>query len=70
MQPITFTSLTTATHGDLINGTGQSGMFSRVEIDSRSVKPGCLFWALRGEHHDGHDFLAEARIHGATAAVV
>jgi UDP-N-acetylmuramoyl-tripeptide--D-alanyl-D-alanine ligase len=34
------------------------------------VAPGCLFWALRGEHHDGHDFLAEARSNGAAAAIV
>ncbi|HLQ45517.1 MAG TPA: UDP-N-acetylmuramoyl-tripeptide--D-alanyl-D-alanine ligase, partial [Planctomycetaceae bacterium] len=46
------------------------GLCGRVEIDSRSVKPGCLFWALRGERHDGHDFLVEARSHGAAAAVV
>ena len=44
--------------------------FTRVVIDSRLIKPGDLFWALRGEHHDGHDFLVEARQRGASAAVV
>ncbi len=70
MQPITVSSLAAATRGQLINCSDENCTFERVEIDSRSVKPGCLFWALRGEHHDGHDFLAEARSRGAIAAVI
>ena len=70
MQPIALSSLTTATSGTLINGSDDTGNFARVEIDSRCVTPSCLFWALRGEHHDGHDFLAEARSRGAIAVVV
>jgi UDP-N-acetylmuramoyl-tripeptide--D-alanyl-D-alanine ligase len=38
-------------------------------IDSRLVSPGCLFIALRGEHHDGHDFIAEAIDKGAVAII-
>jgi UDP-N-acetylmuramoyl-tripeptide--D-alanyl-D-alanine ligase len=41
-----------------------------VAIDSRSVRPGDLFVALAGERADGHDFLADAREHGAAAALV
>lgn len=48
---------------------GQAG-FSRVVIDSRAAQPGDLFVALRGEHHDGHDFMGEAAAAGATGAVV
>ncbi|HLQ45177.1 MAG TPA: Mur ligase domain-containing protein, partial [Planctomycetaceae bacterium] len=70
MQPVSYSSLATATHGQLIDCLNADGLCGRVEIDSRSVKPGCLFWALRGERHDGHDFLVEARSHGAAAAVV
>ena len=39
-------------------------------IDSRSVAPGELFFAVRGERLDGHDFVAAAIERGAVAAVV
>jgi UDP-N-acetylmuramoyl-tripeptide--D-alanyl-D-alanine ligase len=41
-----------------------------VSIDSRSIRPGELFVALRGEHFDGHDFVAAALSAGASGAVV
>jgi UDP-N-acetylmuramoyl-tripeptide--D-alanyl-D-alanine ligase len=41
-----------------------------VSIDSRSVKPGELFVAIRGPRHDGHTFVAAALAAGAVAAVV
>jgi UDP-N-acetylmuramoyl-tripeptide--D-alanyl-D-alanine ligase len=41
-----------------------------VSIDSRSIRPGDLFIALRGERFDGHDFVAAAFAVGAAAAVV
>ena len=44
--------------------------FGRAIIDSRQAHPGDLFFALRGERHDGHDFVAEALAAGATGAVV
>jgi len=39
-------------------------------IDSRTVAAGELFFAVRGERHDGHDFVATAIERGAVAAVV
>jgi UDP-N-acetylmuramoyl-L-alanyl-D-glutamate--2,6-diaminopimelate ligase len=41
-----------------------------IEIDSRCVKPGALFVALRGSHTDGHRFVREAVANGARAVVV
>lgn len=41
-----------------------------VEIDSRRVRPGALFVAVRGEHVDGHAFVAQAVANGARAVVV
>jgi UDP-N-acetylmuramoyl-tripeptide--D-alanyl-D-alanine ligase len=40
-----------------------------VAIDSREVQPGELFIALRGPHHDGHDFAAGALKPGAALLV-
>jgi UDP-N-acetylmuramoyl-tripeptide--D-alanyl-D-alanine ligase len=39
-------------------------------IDSRTIAPGELFFAVRGERFDGHDFVAAAIERGAVAAVV
>lgn len=44
--------------------------FGAVSTDTRSLQPGSLFVALRGENHDGTRFLEDARAKGATAAVV
>jgi len=39
-------------------------------IDSRAVGPGQLFFAVKGERLDGHDFVEQALEKGAVAAVV
>jgi UDP-N-acetylmuramoyl-tripeptide--D-alanyl-D-alanine ligase len=41
-----------------------------VSIDSRTVRAGELFIAIRGTRHDGHDHVASALDRGALAAVV
>lgn len=41
-----------------------------VSTDSRSVRPGDLFAAIRGENFDGHRFLSQAVQKGAVAAIV
>ncbi|MGJ7519816.1 UDP-N-acetylmuramoyl-tripeptide--D-alanyl-D-alanine ligase [Variovorax sp. LT1P1] len=41
----------------------------RVHTDTRSLQPGDLFVALRGERFDANDFLADARAQGAVAAI-
>ncbi len=41
-----------------------------IAYDSREVRPGFLFVALRGLTHDGHDFIPEAVARGAVAAIV
>ena len=49
---------------------GADARWSGVCIDSRKVQPGDLFIALRGEHVDGHDYVAAAAAAGAAGAVV
>lgn len=39
-------------------------------IDSRTLTPGDLFFALRGPHHDGHDYVQQVLARGAAGAVV
>src|SRR5437660_1285820 len=39
-------------------------------IDSRTLNPGDLFIALKGEHFDGHDYVPQALERGAVAALV
>jgi UDP-N-acetylmuramoyl-L-alanyl-D-glutamate--2,6-diaminopimelate ligase len=41
-----------------------------IAYDSRAVLPGSLFVAVPGAHVDGHDFLVEAQLAGAAAALV
>jgi len=43
--------------------------FARVHSDTRTLRPGDLFVALRGERFDAHDFLPQARSAGAVAAL-
>src|ERR1700744_3508897 len=43
---------------------------SGYSIDSRTVAPGELFFAVKGDRFDGHDFIVAAAKRGALAAVV
>jgi len=47
----------------------QALVADRVHTDSRSLQPGDLFVALRGERFDGHQFMAQAKAQGAVAVL-
>ncbi|OFZ84143.1 MAG: hypothetical protein A2W21_05825 [Betaproteobacteria bacterium RBG_16_66_20] len=52
-------------------GVGASELrFNGVSTDTRTIRKGELFVAIRGERFDGHDFLAVAKQRGAAAALV
>ncbi len=55
------------TQGRLI---GADSAINGVATDSRSLTPGTLYVALRGEHFDGHDFVGAAMIAGACGGMV
>ncbi|MGU3405590.1 UDP-N-acetylmuramoylalanyl-D-glutamyl-2,6-diaminopimelate--D-alanyl-D-alanine ligase [Methylobacterium brachiatum] len=59
--------LEAATGGRLI---GEDRPIGGASIDTRTLEPGDLFFAIRGEARDGHDFVADALKRGAGAAVV
>ena len=45
-------------------------LVDRYSIDSRTIAPGALFFAVKGERLDGHDFVSAALENRAVAAVV
>ena len=49
---------------------GEDPLFAAVSTDTRTIAPGDLFIALKGEHFDGAKFVADALKAGAVAAVV
>jgi UDP-N-acetylmuramoyl-tripeptide--D-alanyl-D-alanine ligase len=55
--------------GRLLMAAGES-LFSGAAIDSRKVRAGELFFALRGARTDGHGFVGAALERGASAAVI
>lgn len=57
------------TNGSLLKGVPTLTV-SGICTDSRKIKPGELFLALKGEHFDGHHFLQEAVKAGAAAVLV
>jgi UDP-N-acetylmuramoyl-tripeptide--D-alanyl-D-alanine ligase len=50
--------------------TANDGVATGWSIDSRTVRPGDVFFALRGPNHDGHAYAGEVLAKGASAAVV
>ena len=55
--------------GEILRGSADADV-ARVCIDSRHVQAGDLFFAVKGDRFDGHDFLEEVAAQGAAAAVV
>src|SRR5258707_15450519 len=56
--------------GGELSGPQTTLKIERVCADSRGAAPGSLFIALRGQRTDGHAFLADAFLNGASAAMV
>ncbi|MBI3171406.1 MAG: UDP-N-acetylmuramoyl-tripeptide--D-alanyl-D-alanine ligase [Hydrocarboniphaga effusa] len=49
---------------------GRDPRFRRVTTDTRQIERGDLFVALKGDHFDGHDFIAQAQKLSAAGALV
>jgi UDP-N-acetylmuramoyl-tripeptide--D-alanyl-D-alanine ligase len=71
MTPLLLTAAWVAAQmaGTLASGEG-SKEFADVSIDTRTMKPGDLFVAIRGERFDGSEFAAGAIESGAAGVVV
>jgi UDP-N-acetylmuramoyl-tripeptide--D-alanyl-D-alanine ligase len=58
---------------EFVGGSGEVGHNTYAEgysIDTRTLQPGDLFFAVKGERLDGHDYVEAALQKGAAAAVV
>ncbi len=58
-----------ATKGSLLRAKTKS-RFLGISIDSRTLKPGELFIAIKGENFDGHNFINNAVKKGATGVII
>ncbi len=76
MKPINFIKLAeiigaaSSEIQSLPKGVFEKSEVSRVCIDSRKVTPGSVFFAIKGENHDGHDYLKQVFESGAACAVI
>ena len=69
MKPLTPNEIRQAVHGQWL-ARGADMMVRGVSIDSRTAGAGELFVAIRGDNHDGHDYLRPAAEAGCIAAII
>jgi UDP-N-acetylmuramoyl-tripeptide--D-alanyl-D-alanine ligase len=69
MNKLSILKVTEFAGAKLLAGDG-SVLVDKISIDSRTVKPGELFVALRGANFDGHKFVEEVAQKGAAGAIV
>ncbi|SMB94316.1 UDP-N-acetylmuramoyl-tripeptide--D-alanyl-D-alanine ligase [Thermanaeromonas toyohensis ToBE] len=69
MISLTLGELCRVLQGELLQGDPNIKV-QGVSTDSRQIKSGEVFFALKGERFDGHDFVREALAKGAIAAIV
>ena len=67
MANLTIEEIIEATGGELLSDSSVD--FSGVSIDSRSISDNEIFFAIRGEKFDGHEFLNNALLQGSGAVV-
>ncbi len=67
----TFGDIARACSGIILRGKGRAGRRpAGISTDTRSLRRGELFVALKGERHDGHDFLRQALDKGASGLLL
>ena len=69
MYDFTLGEIAQVIQAELIGGDAQIKPLG-ASIDTRKLRPGQLFFALKGERTDGHHFLEQAFVQGAAGAVV
>src|SRR5262245_52852903 len=66
---LTLEDILKATGGRLASSATED-VVRGVSTDSRTIQPGDLFIALKGDRHDGHQYLGDAFDKGASGAIV
>ncbi len=70
MKPFTLKEIAAACGGTLVCGDAEEQLtITSVERDSRQIKPGSLFLAIKGERADGHEYIEKCYDSGAVCAV-
>src|SRR5438105_3194879 len=69
MNPLPLSQIAQFAGGAILSGDG-TVLIQKVSTDSRTLKPGDLFVALRGQNFDGHNFVEPAARAGAAGAIV
>lgn len=69
MEKLTLGEVAEAANGTLINGSPDTEV-TGVSTDTRSLRSGDLFFALKGEHSDGHAYIGRALESGAGGLIV
>src|SRR5438093_5002817 len=69
MNPLPVSQIVRFSGASLSSGRG-SVMIDKLSTDSRTLRPGEMFIALRGENFDGHNFVESAAKAGAAGAIV
>ena len=69
MIPLTLGDVASTVGGRLAGGADPAAVVTGTSTDSRTAGPGDLFVAVVGEHHDAHDFAAQAVAAGATGVL-
>jgi len=67
MEPMSLSEIAVMASGAFV---GIDNTAKGLSIDSRTVKPGDLFVAIKGPRFDGHDFVVQAIAAGAAGAMV
>jgi len=69
MNPLPLSQIAQLAGGSLSSGEG-TVVIDKVNTDSRTIKRGELFVALRGENFDGHNYVEATATAGAAGAIV
>ncbi len=68
MSKLSAAEVESGSGGTLVKGS-RDAVFSSVSIDTRTLRTGDLFFAIRGPNQDGHRFIPDALSKGALGAV-
>jgi UDP-N-acetylmuramoyl-tripeptide--D-alanyl-D-alanine ligase len=68
MEPLSVRDIAGAIEAELVKGE-RNLCINSISTDSRSLKDGDLFFAIKGDRFNGHDFLKDALSSGASGVV-